>query len=222
MCSLTSAGFSMTCCWQGAWSCGIDLRRERVRQRVRELARAVGVVGPAEHLVDHFDVAEQVGEQAMIGLALDVVEQDRAAAVHLLLDRGEFQIGIDLLVGLDQVALGPEPFQGVAQVVDRVDGRAERFFLRSAHEVSSWRLRMTAFVGGRSGVLPRSSAASTSGGPIPPPRALLSCKKNAGPRPVSGGKSTVSGANCKENRHFPRNNRSTVAIPKTHRQRGNR
>jgi hypothetical protein len=78
---------------------------ERVGKRVRELARAVAIVGPAEHLVDDVHVAEQVGDDAVVRLALDVVEQHRAAAVHVLLKAGDLEIGIDFLVGLDQVAL---------------------------------------------------------------------------------------------------------------------
>ena len=91
------------------------LRLERVGQRVRELAGAVGVVGPAEHLVDDVHVAEQVGEQAVVWLALDLVEQHRAGAIEMLLQTGQLEVGIDRLVGLDQVALGLQLFQHVAQ-----------------------------------------------------------------------------------------------------------
>ena len=52
----------------------------------------------------------------MVRLALDVVEQDRTAAIHVLLQAGDLQVGIDLLVGLDQFAGGAQPFQGRAQV----------------------------------------------------------------------------------------------------------
>ena len=53
----------------------------------------------------------------MIGLALDVVEQDRAAAIHVLLQAGDLEVGIDLLVGLDQVALLAQPFERAAQIL---------------------------------------------------------------------------------------------------------
>ena len=94
-------------------------RLERMRERIGELARALDVVLPAEHLVDDVDVAEQVGEHAVVRLALDVVEQHRAAAVEMLLQAGDFEVGVDRLVGLDQVALGLEPFQRAAQVDHR-------------------------------------------------------------------------------------------------------
>ena len=76
----------------------------------------LGVALPPEHLVDHLDVAEQVGEHAVIGLALDLVENDRATAVEVLLQAGHLEIGIDLLVGLDQVALLAQPFERAAQI----------------------------------------------------------------------------------------------------------
>jgi hypothetical protein len=50
------------------------------------------------------------------GLALDVLELDRAAAVHALLQAGHFQIRIDLPVGLDQVALRAQPIERGAPV----------------------------------------------------------------------------------------------------------
>ena len=91
-------------------------RLERMAERIGELLHALGVVLPAEHLVDDLDVAEQVGEHAVIGLAFDIVEQDRAAAIHVLLQSGDFEIRIDRLVGLDQVALLAQPFQRRAQI----------------------------------------------------------------------------------------------------------
>ena len=77
---------------------------------------ALDVVLPAEHLVDDVHVAEQVGDDLMVGLALDVVEQHRTAAVHVLLQAGDLEVGVDLLLGLDEVTLFPQPFQGGAQV----------------------------------------------------------------------------------------------------------
>jgi hypothetical protein len=63
----------------------------------------------------------------VIGLALDLVEQHRAAAIEMLLQAGEFEVGIDRLVGLDQVALGLQLFQRVAQA-DRPLDDLEIFF----------------------------------------------------------------------------------------------
>jgi hypothetical protein len=85
-------------------------------QRIGELLHPLGVVLPAEHLVDHLHVAEQVGDDAVMGLALDVGEQHRTAAVHVLLQPGDFEIGIDRLVGLDQVALPAQPIERGAQI----------------------------------------------------------------------------------------------------------
>ncbi len=64
-------------------------RLERMGQRVGKLAHPFGIVLPAEHLVDDLHVTEQIGDHAMMGLALDVVEQDRAAAIHVLLQAGD-------------------------------------------------------------------------------------------------------------------------------------
>ena len=116
-CSLTSSGCSITTSWQGASACANLLRRQRLRQRARELLGALLVVRPAEHGVDDLDVAEQVGEHLVVRLALDVVEEDRAAAIHQLLQAGDFEIGIDLLVGLDQIAARLEPGERAAQVL---------------------------------------------------------------------------------------------------------
>jgi len=101
-----------------AWRFALrDLDRlHRMRQRVGELLDAVGVVPPAEHAVDDRHVAEQVGDDAMVRLAFNGVEQHRAAAIHVLLQAGDLQVGIDLLVGLDQFARSPEPIQRRAQV----------------------------------------------------------------------------------------------------------
>ena len=83
---------------------------------MRQLAHAIGVVGPAEHAINDRHVAEQIGDDAMIRLALDVVEQDRATAIHVLLQAGNLKIGVDFLVGLDQFARRAQPFQRAAQI----------------------------------------------------------------------------------------------------------
>src|SRR5262245_36229484 len=85
-------------------------------ERIGELPHAFGVVLPAEHLVDDLHVAEQIGHHAVLGLALDVLEQHRTATVHVLLQAGHFEVGIDGLVGLDQVALSAQPVEGGAQI----------------------------------------------------------------------------------------------------------
>ncbi len=91
-------------------------RLERVAQCIGELLHAFGIILPAEHLVDHLHIAEQVGDHAVIGLALDVVEQHRAAAIHVLLQAGDLEVGIDDLVGLDQVTLLFQPGERGAQI----------------------------------------------------------------------------------------------------------
>ena len=106
-------------------------RLERLAQRLGELAHALGVALPAEHLVDDVHVAEQIGDDAVVGLALDVVEHHRAAAVHVLLQAGDLEVGIDLLVGLDQVALRLQPGERGAQIAAR-DSRRRLRALRSA------------------------------------------------------------------------------------------
>jgi hypothetical protein len=112
---------------------------ERVAQRIGELLHPLGVVLPAEHLVDHLDVAEQVGKHAMIGLALHVVEQHRTTAVHVLLQPGDFEVWVDRLVGFDQVTLRAQPVQRAAQIGRMVLLVGGRFFLAQdfLHEVLS-------------------------------------------------------------------------------------
>jgi hypothetical protein len=65
----------------------------------------------------------------VIGLALDVVEQHRAAAVHVLLQAGDLEVGIDLLLGLDQVALRFQPGSACAQSARDWIGATARAFL---------------------------------------------------------------------------------------------
>ena len=89
---------------------------DRMRQRVGQLLHPLGVVLPAEHAIDDRHVAEQIGDDAMVRLAFDVVEQHRTAAVHVLLQAGDLKVGIDLLVGLDQFAGRAQPFQRRAQI----------------------------------------------------------------------------------------------------------
>ena len=97
---------------------GNNHRLERLAERLRDLARALDIVLPAEHLVDDVHVAEQVGDDPVIRLALDVVEQDRAAAIQVLLQPGHLEIRIDRLVGFDQIALRLQPFQRFPQIHD--------------------------------------------------------------------------------------------------------
>ena len=68
----------------------------------------------------------------MIGLALDVAKQDRTAAVHVLLQAGDFEVGIDHLVGLDQVALLAQPVERAAQIEGVMLLCRAGFSLRSA------------------------------------------------------------------------------------------
>ncbi len=92
------------------------LRRHRLRKRPRQLLCALLVVRPAEHGVDHFDVAKQVGYDLVVRLAFDVGEDNRTAAVHQLLQAGDLEVGIHLLVRLDQIATRAEPGERAAEV----------------------------------------------------------------------------------------------------------
>ena len=101
-------------------------RLERMRQRIGEPLDALGIVLPAEHAIDDRHVAEQIGDDPMVRLAFDIVEQDRAAAVHMFLQTGDLQIGIDLLIGLDQLARRAQPFERRAQIKGLVRCRGLR------------------------------------------------------------------------------------------------
>jgi hypothetical protein len=103
-----------------------------------ELLHPLGVVLPAEHLVDHLHVAEQVGDDAVMGLAFDIVEQHRTAAVHVLLQPGDFEVGIDRFVGLDQVPLPAQPVKRGAQISRMVRLAGGRFFLAQSFLHGSW------------------------------------------------------------------------------------
>jgi hypothetical protein len=52
----------------------------------------------------------------MVWFAFDVVEQDRAPAIHVLLQSSDLKVGIDLFVGFDQFTRRAQPFQRAAQI----------------------------------------------------------------------------------------------------------
>ena len=106
---------------------GNNHRLERLAEGLRDLARALDIVLPAEHLVDDVHVAEQIGDDPVVRLALDVVEEDRASAIHVLLQPGHLEIRIDRLVGFDQIALRLQPFERFPKI-DYIRGVRKRLF----------------------------------------------------------------------------------------------
>ena len=65
----------------------------------------------------------------MVRLAFHVMKHHRAAAIHVLLQPGDLKVGIDLLVGFDQVAFGAQPFERRTQVArTRAGGLIHRLF----------------------------------------------------------------------------------------------
>ena len=92
-------------------------RRQRLRQRPRQFPGPLLVARPAEHGVDDIDVAEQIGENPVVRLGFHIVEDDRAAAIHQFLEPGHFQVGVDFLVGLDQLAAVLEPCKRAPQIL---------------------------------------------------------------------------------------------------------
>ena len=58
---------------------------QRTRQSMGQAAGALGVVLPAKHLVDDVYVPEKIRYHPVVRLSLDVVEQDGAATVQVLL-----------------------------------------------------------------------------------------------------------------------------------------
>src|SRR5579859_3073649 len=118
----TSFGSSTTCSCTGAsfWSMISGLSGLRNACAIL-CVRSTSSLQPNILLMTF--MSEQVGDDAMPGLSLDVVEHHRAAAIHVLLQTGDLEIGIDRLVGLDQVALRAQPFEGRAQVPGVVGAR---------------------------------------------------------------------------------------------------
>ena len=72
----------------------------------------------------------------MIRLADDVLEQHRATTVEVLLKCRQFEVRIDRLVGLQQVAFSPQPFESAAQIDNQIGHVAQNFLLCSAHKSS--------------------------------------------------------------------------------------
>ena len=107
-----------------------------LRNACCDLAGTLDIVLPTEHLVDDVHVAEQVGDDPVVRFALDVVKEDWAAAVHVLLQPGNLEIRIDRLIGFDQIALRLQPFQRFPKI-DDIGGVWQRFFFvhRFLHDV---------------------------------------------------------------------------------------
>ena len=107
-----------------------------LRKACGDLARALDIILPTEHLVDDVHIAEQIGDDPVVRLALYVVEDDRAAAIHVLLQPGNLEIRIDRFVGFDQIALRLQPFQRFPQI-DYIRGVRKRLFFTAS--LSAWR-----------------------------------------------------------------------------------
>ena len=80
-----------------------------------DLADAVHRSLEAEHLVDDVQVREEIGDRPRVRLALDAVEQEDRSAVEVLLQPRDLQVGVDLHVGLEHVALGLEELERTAE-----------------------------------------------------------------------------------------------------------
>ena len=98
--------------------------RDRVRQRMGKFPSARGAVFPSEQAIDDVHVREEVRDRADVRVALDVVEQDRVAAVEVFLDPCELEVARDRDVRLHKEAFAAQPS-------DRLRQRAQSFFRRA-------------------------------------------------------------------------------------------
>ena len=93
-----------------------DLHRgQGMGERVSQFAGPRHRRLPAEHPVDDIHVGEQVRDRPRGGVPFDVFEQDRTAAVQLLLHAGHLEVRIDRRVGFQEQILLLEPLQRAAQ-----------------------------------------------------------------------------------------------------------
>ena len=89
--------------------------RDRVRKRVRELPGARGAVFPPKQTIDDVHVREEVRDRADVRIALDVVEEDRVAAVEVFLDPRELEVARDRDIRLHEKAFTAQPRDGLRQ-----------------------------------------------------------------------------------------------------------
>ena len=101
-----------------------DLARDRVRERLRQLPRTFGAVLPAEEAVDDVHVREEIRDGPHVRVPPHVVEQDRVAAVEVLLKPGQLEIPGDRNVRLHEQPLAAQP-------LDRRGQRTQRLFWRA-------------------------------------------------------------------------------------------
>src|SRR5262249_23159552 len=79
-----------------------------------ELARVVHVEEPGDPLGGRVDVVAD----PRVRIALDLFPEQGSATVEVLLDGGDLEVGIDLHVGRDQLAVLLQVFQGAAPAGD--------------------------------------------------------------------------------------------------------
>ena len=111
-----------------------------MRQRVCDLLYAVGRAFEREHLVDDIDVGEEICDGAGVRLAFHMIEEEDRPAVEMLLQAGDLEIGVDLDVGGQHIALRLQELQRLAQrghVARRAAG-CLFFFNQCGHRVISW------------------------------------------------------------------------------------
>src|SRR6266508_3108194 len=90
-------------------------RRHRARQRICDLADAIDGSIEAEHLVEDTAVGKEIRNCASVRLAFHTIEEEHRTAVEVLLESGDLEIGIDLDVSGQNVALRLEKLQSLAQ-----------------------------------------------------------------------------------------------------------
>ncbi len=90
--------------------------RNRLLDALGDLPRTVYGILVVEDSVDYLDVGEKIGNRPGMGFAFHVIEKHHGAAIEVLLQTRELQVGIHLLIGLDDVALLLQPLQRRTEV----------------------------------------------------------------------------------------------------------
>jgi len=105
---------------------GLRLRNfhgwDRMSQRVGEFARAVFRAVPAKQAIRDVHIGKEIGDHPGVGIALDVVKKNGQASVEVFLHAGNFEVGVNLHVCLEQIAFSPQPVQRASQAADVLAG----------------------------------------------------------------------------------------------------
>src|SRR5438094_3890648 len=105
-----------------------------MRNRLRELARAILRTRPTEELLDDIHLRVQVGNALEMGITFHVLEQNRETSIEMLLHSCDLEIGIDGNLRFEQFSCCPKPFDHSSQRAQVLGARHQFMLLGYRHK----------------------------------------------------------------------------------------